>query len=178
MWTCFKFWPTKNVFLKLKANESLIMACLQICQELLSLATFLRVQSNSKEVSHFCWQNTCLNLKTTCHVKLKFSLWTKLLENLLLAKYLISVAATLADFSCQLFSQKNSIYFWMGSKCASAYFLMKGIVWCYSSNNGFAKHCLVLLMFCKILYLEYLVKHGFKGCQVVHISRKVSGRFK
>ena len=25
--------------------------------------------------------------KTTCHIKLKFFLWTKLLENLLLAKY-------------------------------------------------------------------------------------------
>ena len=34
-------------------------------------------------------------LKTTCHTKLNFSLWTKLLENLLLAKYLISVVASL-----------------------------------------------------------------------------------
>ena len=28
--TCFKFWPMKNIFQKLKANESLIMTCLQI----------------------------------------------------------------------------------------------------------------------------------------------------
>ena len=33
-------------------------------------------------------------MKTSCHVKLKFFLWTKLLENLLLAKYLIPVAET------------------------------------------------------------------------------------
>ena len=58
------------------------MACLQISRELLSLATFLRVHSNSKEVSY-------------CHIKLKFSLWTKFLESLLLTKYLISTAATL-----------------------------------------------------------------------------------
>ena len=31
----------------------------------------------------------------TCHIKLKFFLWTKLLEELLLAKYLISVATAL-----------------------------------------------------------------------------------
>ena len=35
------------------------------------------------------------NLKTTCLIKLKFFLWIKLLENLLIAKYLISVAAPL-----------------------------------------------------------------------------------
>ena len=35
------------------------------------------------------------NLKSSCHIKLKFLLWTKVLENLLLAKYLISVAAAL-----------------------------------------------------------------------------------
>ena len=71
------------------------MACLQIYRELLSITTFLRVHSNSKEVSYLSWQNTYPNSKTTCHIKLKFFLWTKLLENLLLAKYLISVATPL-----------------------------------------------------------------------------------
>ena len=73
------------------------MACLQIYRGLLSLATFLRVHSNSEEVSYLSWQKTYRNLKTTCHNKLKFFLWTKLLENLLLARYLISVAAPLND---------------------------------------------------------------------------------
>ena len=41
-----------------------------------NLPTFLRVHSNSKEVSYLSWQNTCLNLKTTCHIKLKFFFWT------------------------------------------------------------------------------------------------------
>ena len=67
-------------------------------QNLLSLVTFLRVHSKSKEVSYLPWQNTCSNLWTTCHIKLKFFLWTKLLENLLLAKYLISVAAPLSKY--------------------------------------------------------------------------------
>ena len=64
--------------------------------KLLLLATFLQVHSNSKEVSLSTWQNTYSNLRTTCHIKLKFFLWTKLLENLLLAKYLISVTAPLS----------------------------------------------------------------------------------
>ena len=33
--------------------------------------------------------------KNNCHINLRFFLWTKLLESLLLAKYLISVTATL-----------------------------------------------------------------------------------
>ena len=49
----------------------------------------------TREVSYHYWQNGYPNLKTTSQIKLKFFLWTKLLENLLLAKYLISVAATL-----------------------------------------------------------------------------------
>ena len=95
MWMCFKFWPMKNLFKKLKANEDLIMAFLRIYQELLSLATILRVHSNSKEVSYLFWQSMYLNLKTTCHIKLKFFFWTKLLENLFFAKNLISVTASL-----------------------------------------------------------------------------------
>ena len=37
------------------------------------------------------------NLKTTCHIKLQFFFWVKLLENLLHAKYLISVTAPLTN---------------------------------------------------------------------------------
>ena len=33
MWTYFKVWPMKNIFRKLQANKSLIMACLQIYRE-------------------------------------------------------------------------------------------------------------------------------------------------
>ena len=98
-WKCFKFWPMKNFFRKILVDESLILACLQIYQELLLLMTFLRVHSNSKEVSHLSWQNTYPNLKTTCHINLKFLLWNKLLENLFLIKYLISVAAPLKTSS-------------------------------------------------------------------------------
>ena len=48
------------------------MDCLQIYQELSNLETLLRVHSNSKEVSNLSWQKTYPNLKTTCHIKLKF----------------------------------------------------------------------------------------------------------
>ena len=63
------------------------MTCVQIYRQLLPLATFLWVHSSSKEVSYLSW-HALPNLKTTCHIKLKFFLWTKLLKNLLLAKYL------------------------------------------------------------------------------------------
>ena len=81
------------------------MACLQIQRELLSLATFLRVHSTSKEVSYLSWQNMYPNLKATCRIMLKFFLWTKLLESLLLAKYLISVVASLSPFPTAFFSK-------------------------------------------------------------------------
>ena len=71
------------------------MACIKIYQKLLSLTTFLQVHSNSEEVSYHPWQNMYPNLKTTCHIMLKFFLWTKLLKKLLLAKYLISITALL-----------------------------------------------------------------------------------
>ena len=78
-----------------QANGSFIMACLQIFQGLLSLATFFRVHSNSEQVSYLSWQNTYPNLETTRYIKLKFFLWTELLENILFARYLVSVAAPL-----------------------------------------------------------------------------------
>ena len=80
-------------------NESLLMACLQIYRELLLLTTFLRVHSNSKEVSYLSWQNTYSSLETTCHIKLTFFLLNEVLENLLLANYLISVTAPLISIS-------------------------------------------------------------------------------
>ena len=84
------------------------MACLQIYRELLSLTTSLRVHSNSKELSYLSWQKTYPNLKTTCQIKLKFFLWTKLLENLLVAKYLITVIAPLSNSN---FSQDTVIVY-------------------------------------------------------------------
>ena len=100
------------------------MACLQIYGELLLIATFLWVHSNSKEVSYLTWQNTYPNLKTFGHIKLKLFLWTKLLENLLFTKYFISVTAPLNVFqvvkTCLLF---NPLYI---SK--TKYCLIKGLL--------------------------------------------------
>ena len=74
-------------------HRSLIMACLQIYLKLLSLATFFRVHSNSKEVSYLSLEK--IRILTWILVVISVFLWTKLLENLLFEKYLISVAATL-----------------------------------------------------------------------------------
>ena len=59
MWVNFRFWPMKNI--------------LQIYRELLFLVTFFQFHSNLWEVSCLSWQK--LNLKITCHIKLKF-FWT------------------------------------------------------------------------------------------------------
>ena len=73
----------------------MILACLQIYRELLSFTTFLEIHSKLKAVSSLSWQNMYSNLKTICHNKLKFLLGTELIDNLFLAKYLLSVAALL-----------------------------------------------------------------------------------
>ena len=83
----------------------------KIYRELLLLATFLPVHSNSKEVFYLSWPNKYPNLKTTCHIKLKFFLRTKLLENLLYTKYLISVAAPLIQHvsNCNVHARRHYI---------------------------------------------------------------------
>ena len=60
----------------------------------------------TQEVSYLSWPNMYPNMKTTCHIKLKFFMWTKLLENLLLAKYLISVTAPLREKKVKYFTMK------------------------------------------------------------------------
>ena len=69
----------------------------------------------SEELSYLSWQNTCFNLSSTCHIKLKFFLWTKLLQNLLLAKYLLSVAALLKTKSFFIFLFENFSFHFISS---------------------------------------------------------------
>ena len=85
----------KTCFGNYKPMKVWLWPVLQIYRELLSLAAFLWFHSNSKVASYLYWQNSYPNFKTTCHIKLKFFLWTKFQESLLLAEYLISVNATL-----------------------------------------------------------------------------------
>ena len=77
----------------------------------MSLTTFLHVHSNSEEVSYLPWQNTYTSLKTTFHIKLKYFFWTKLLANLLLAKYLISVTAPLNIYTNNQFEILRNYFF-------------------------------------------------------------------
>ena len=57
-----------------------------------------------KEVSYLSWQNTYPNLKTTCHKKLKFFSWIKLLEYLLIVKHL-------KHLNCQYISVYTSNFY-------------------------------------------------------------------
>ena len=94
-------------FVQWKTNDSLNMACLQIYRECLLLATFLRVHWKSKEVSYLSWQNMYPNFEATYYIKLKFFLLTKLVENLLFAKYLISVTALVTNFVFEKSSHRS-----------------------------------------------------------------------
>ena len=67
----------------------------KITENYCHLRLFSEFIQNSEIVSYFSWQNTYSNLKTTCHIKLKYFLWTKPQQNLSLAKYLMPVTATL-----------------------------------------------------------------------------------
>ena len=108
MCTYFTLWPMKKIFRKLKANESLVMTCLQAYRESLSPAIFLRVHANSKEISYLSWQNRYPNLKTASHMKLNIFLWTKLLKYLLVVK---SVTATLSHLEGICFIRKRRLHF-------------------------------------------------------------------
>ena len=81
--TCFKFWPMADLFrhhiVCLSGPYSNILKAV--------LHKFYLVYSWILCPKHS-------SMRTSCHMKPKCFLWTKLLENLLLAKYLTSVAAT------------------------------------------------------------------------------------
>ena len=97
MWVNFRFWPMKNI--------------LQIYRELLFLVTFFQFPSNLWEVSCLSWQK--LNSKITCHIKLKFFLWTKLLENLLLVKCLTSFEILQLQAKFQTVIVSRSRFIWI-----------------------------------------------------------------
>ena len=79
------------------------------------LKIFYCVYSNSKDASYLFSVKKDSNLKTSCHVKTKTFLWTKLLENLLLAECLIS---TCPCYGCSFVAKlaklnwKTIFFFW------------------------------------------------------------------
>ena len=93
IWTCSKFWRIKNIFRKLQANESLILNCLQIYRELLS-CDFSPSSFKLKWLILTLLTKYVSLLKNYLSYQTEIFLAHKLLENLLLAKHLISVAAT------------------------------------------------------------------------------------
>ena len=101
-WPCFKFWPMIKIFWKSMSQQ-------QFDYELYTKWVVSKIRTSITrnfsaslfKVSYLPWQNICSNIKTTGHIKSKFVLWTKLLQNLLLAKYLIYVAATLKNLNTQ-----------------------------------------------------------------------------
>ena len=93
-WNPFHFFLSYSKFLNSTRLYHILSVSVCFCLSLSCTTFFLQVDSNSKEVSYLSWQNTYPNLKTSCHIQLKCFFWPKLLENLLLSKYLVSVAAT------------------------------------------------------------------------------------
>ena len=96
-WSCFKFWPMENIFQRLQANSSLVMTFYEIAEKNCHLWHFAEfIQTQKRYLPSLAKQ--IFNLKTTHYIKPKFFLSTKLLENLLLSKYLTFVAETLVTY--------------------------------------------------------------------------------
>ena len=68
-----------------------------ILPKIIFVCDFLPSSFKLKRVILLPWQNNYSNLKVTCHSKPNKFLRTKLLNNLLLAKYLIFVAVALIN---------------------------------------------------------------------------------
>ena len=86
-WPCFKFWPMIKIFWKSMSQQ-------QFDYELYTKWVVSKIRTSITrnfsaslfKVSYLPWQNICSNIKTTGHIKSKFVLWTKLLQNLHLTK--------------------------------------------------------------------------------------------
>ena len=89
---------------------------------------------------YFPWQSKYFNLKTNCHIKPKFFVKTKLRDNLLHAKYLISVHVALTlklfhyfqlkDFAqYQTCCSRQQIFFKIGVLKNFAIFTEKHLCW-------------------------------------------------
>ena len=115
--TCFKFWPMKNIFENYKPMRVWLWLVYKFTENYCCLRLFSEFIQTQKK--YLYWKNRYPNLRSTGRIKLKLFLWTELLESLLLAKYLISVAANLTviwsvktkKWSCfwirQLYTQKS-----------------------------------------------------------------------
>ena len=99
-------------------------------------------------------ENAYPNLKTTCHIKLNFSLWNKLLERLLLAKYLTFVTAPLNSyyfFACFNFLilslvTLSVIYIFL----PFGTFLLRNVYW----HSAQASLLWVYISYCQCLFLK------------------------
>ena len=96
MWTCLNFWPMKNIFAKTISQWEFDYGLFTNLLRIIVLHDF-----SPSSFTYLSWQNTYRNFK------LNFFLWTELQENLLPARYLISVAAPLNEKN--LFDNKT---FW------------------------------------------------------------------
>ena len=101
-WPCFKFWPMIKIFGKSMSQQQFDYGLFPkwVVYKIRTSITG-NFSASLFKVSYLPWQNICSNIKTTGQIRSNFFLWTKLLQNLLLAKYLIYVAATLKNLNTQ-----------------------------------------------------------------------------
>ena len=92
----------KKQFLKNMHQWELGCLIYKIAEDSCHFPTFRWVDSDVKIVFYLPWKNKYSNLKTTCHIKSKFSLRTKVVVNLFLTEHLKSVTATLNEKSLRL----------------------------------------------------------------------------
>ena len=152
----------------IEANKSLVVICLQNLWEYLSFVTFHRVQSKWKGVSNLPRQNKYFNLKTTCHTKPKLILWTKLLKNLLLANYLISVPVA-------LMSLDKIINKYLDLKLSKLTSFVKPYIFDAEIHLIFALiifPCMIITHLCKFQLCAQLISGTFGQVTFTHTKQK------
>ena len=105
------------------------------------------------------WQNMYPNLKTTSHIKLKFFLWTKLLENLLLAVAPLKTSK----------NEKPNIFQEIGiPEIHVQLFENFEFVWCYLCCKNRVRWYLWVTQFLVSWYRQFIMVYGkvLQYCQI------------
>ena len=94
---CFNFGPMKNIFPKTVSQWEFDYVLFKNLPRIIAACDFSPSSFRLKIGILPPLKNKHPNLKITFHIKPKFFSWVKLLQNLLLTKYLMSVAAVLRN---------------------------------------------------------------------------------
>ena len=122
MWAWLKFWPNEKHFPKTISQWEFDYGLLKSLLRIIVTCDFSQSYFKLRRGILPLLTKYVSNLKTTGHIMIKSFLWTKLLENLLLERYLISVI--IVSF-LNFLSERATI--WVFSSSKLQFFLITNI---------------------------------------------------